>query len=405
MRGRALVAVAALLLASACSGQDSEAASDRSTDASAPTAEPVRGDATSSAVADPEHSVADPGPLQRPLLTADMLIFSQESLSPSMIAAIRRIKGVTAVASLSLAQVSIENKVINVAAVDPATYRRFTPIGSAQLQEVWTRVAGGELAINPRLGKQVQDTKGYLRLGNDVDAPQVHIGAYAPQIPQVDAVVNASWGEALNMKPGNALVVSTGMTSPSSVRKPIQKIAGTKASVQSLDAVARYGLDISVQQTAFLVGSVADAVGTFNYTVLGGGRIAPDPSWVASHIATEPVPILGSVTCNTLIFPQLRAALEEIIQRGLGEQDPPRRVRRLLLPAVHRRHDLALEPLVRAGAEPQRARQPARHGRGDGSRRGVDLQEVGLRLGRRLELHRPHALRDERPGQPALTGR
>ena len=50
---------------------------------------------------------------------------------------------------------------------------------------------------------------GYLTLGNGQDAPRVVIGAYASQIPQVDAVVNAKVGEALGMRPGNALIVST----------------------------------------------------------------------------------------------------------------------------------------------------------------------------------------------------
>jgi hypothetical protein len=44
---------------------------------------------------------------------------------------------------------------------------------------------------------------------------------------------------------------------------------------------------------------------------------------VASHITTQSVPILGSVTCNKLIFPQLRAALEEIVARGLSDEIHP----------------------------------------------------------------------------------
>ena len=50
----------------------------------------------------------------------------------------------------------IENRVITVAAVDPATYRRYTPVGSAQLGAVWDRVAGGELAISPWLGRRLR---------------------------------------------------------------------------------------------------------------------------------------------------------------------------------------------------------------------------------------------------------
>jgi hypothetical protein len=71
------------------------------------------------------------------------------------------------------------------------------------------------------------------------------------------------------------------------------------------------------------VGSVADAVGVFNYTVIGGGRIAPDPAWVRSHIATEQVPILGTVTCNRLMMPQLRSALQAIVDRGLADEIHP----------------------------------------------------------------------------------
>ena len=38
---------------------------------------------------------------------------------------------------------------------------------------------------------------------------------------------------------------------------------------------------------------------------------------------TEPVPILGNVTCNKLIFPQLRAALEDVITQGLADKIHP----------------------------------------------------------------------------------
>ena len=78
-------------------------------------------------------------------------------------------------------------------------------------------------------------------------------------------------------------------------------------------------LDPDAVQTAVVVGSVSDAVGTYSYRV-SGGRVIPDAGWVAAHIRTEAVPILGSMTCNQAIFPQLRAALAEIVQRGLSSK-------------------------------------------------------------------------------------
>jgi len=338
MRGRRALAAftlpTVLALTAACGGSDARQATDPTTSPGSTSTSPgttTRTSATpdpgSSAtpVADPSHAVDPPGPRKGALGLADVLVYNGDSLSPSTVAAIRGLKGVQSVETLSLAEVPMENKVITVAAVDPSTYRNFTPAASAETQAVWDRVAGGELAIRPELKKKLPlDSHGYLRLGSEKDATAVHIGAFAPQVEgAIDAVVNESWIPTLHMQRDNALLVTTGQTAPESLRKPIEKLAGHDASVQMLDAVARYGLDPDVQQTAFVVGTIADAVGTFRYSVLGGGRIAPDPAWVAAHITTQSVPILGNVTCNKLIFPQLTAALNEVQSRGLADKIHP----------------------------------------------------------------------------------
>ena len=41
------------------------------------------------------------------------------------------------------------------------------------------------------------------------------------------------------------------------------------------------------------------------------------------YIRTEQVPIIGSVTCNKGMLPQLRAALDEVRAAGPRRQDPP----------------------------------------------------------------------------------
>jgi hypothetical protein len=309
-------AVLVVLGLAACGDKDSDAG--QRTRTSSPTATATSGEDSPSD--DPTQAPDGLGPRKGPLRGADILVFSQDTLTPRMVHRITRLPGVRSVEQMSMAQVSIENRAINVAAVDPATYRNYTPVASADLQEEWNRVADGELALVQNLKHRVPVKDGYLKLGSGRGAPNVPVGAYAPQIPQVEAVVNTQVGGRLGMKPGNALVVSTDvLKAPQSVRKPIEKIAGNRASVQILGP----DLDISVQQTAYLVGSVANAVGIFNYTVLGGGRIAPEPSWVAAHISTQVVPILGAVTCNTKIFPQLKAALREVVESGLADKIHP----------------------------------------------------------------------------------
>jgi D-alanyl-D-alanine carboxypeptidase len=263
------------------------------------------------------------GPREGALRGADILVVSKQTLTRDFVRRIKDVEGVRSVEPISMAQVSIENRAINVAAVDPASYRKYTKVESADLQEQWERVAAGQVALVRRLEKRVPED-GVLQLGGGADAPRVPVGALAPQIETVDAVVNADIGERLGMQPGNALIVATyPRRAPESVSKPIEKIVGDSASVQRLDIAARLGLDITAPQVANLVGSVGTAVGLYSYRILGGGQIAPEASWVRDHISTEVVPILGPVTCNTLIFPQLRAALQQVVDSGLADQIHP----------------------------------------------------------------------------------
>lgn len=311
-RARAALSAAAILLLAACTSSpadpdDPEPGPDAQT----------TGQQTPSGA----NTVAAPGPLDGRLFGADLLVWSQEPLSADVVAKVKDVPGVARAERISLAGVSIRNeRVVTVAAVDPATYRRFTPAASAQLQEAWVRVAKGELAIDPELGKQLQDEENFVTLGNDKDAPELHIGAFAPQVPRVDAVVNTAWGKTLGMKMGNALLINTGSASPQKVRPKLEKLVDAETTVQLLGP----DLDTSVEQTAFLTGgSVAAAVGTFTYRPLEDGRIEPDPAWVAANIRTETVPILGEVRCHKAMLPQLRAALTEIVDKGLADEIHP----------------------------------------------------------------------------------
>jgi hypothetical protein len=322
-----------LAAATACNSDESTATDNPSSSAEgSPTAggDPKPGGTAGTdapeetATVDSDLAVAPPGPLKASVEPADVLIFNQKPLSESLIKRIRGLRKVAAMETFGLANVVIENRALNVAAVDPGSFRRFAPTEIAQLQDVWDRVAGGEVSINPALGKRFQDENGEITLGSDEDAPQIHIGAYVPQTIRIDGVVNEKWAEELDMELGNAVLLSTGKAAPESIRKPLQRIVGDQASIQNLDIAARVGLDPQASYTAIPTGGTAtDVVGTFNYTVIGGGRIAPDPAWVASHIGTEAMPIIGAMTCNRAIFPQLRAALEEVVSRGLaGELHP-----------------------------------------------------------------------------------
>ncbi len=48
------------------------------------------------------------------------------------------------------------------------------------------------------------------------------------------------------------------------------------------------------------------------------GTIQVDPAWGAEHLQTTTIPLLGRVTCNRGIVPQLRAAMTQVRRRGLA---------------------------------------------------------------------------------------
>ena len=246
---------------------------------------------------------------------------------------------------LGIVQVSIENKIYNVAVVDPAEYRRFTESRSALLQDQWDRVAGGELAVAQGLKNRLPiDDDGYLRLGSGEDDAASCTSAPTPRRSRPSTWSSTPRGARSSGWTGpNALLVSAGESTPQALSKPIGRLVGD-AGPAELDIASRLGLDPGVFQSAVLVGDLRRRGRHFRYTVLSGGRIAPDPAWVSEphHHRGGADPRRGHLQQG--IFPQLKAALAEIVHARAGRRDPPRRVRRLLLPALHRRLHPAVQP-------------------------------------------------------------
>lgn len=262
-------------------------------------------------------SVADPGPLQGRLLSADLLVTGDRTLAMKQRNAVARTRGVLAAVPLSLATVPVSGRSITVGAVDPATYRRFTPGRTAGTDAVWQRVAAGEVALGRDVGENLGQPLGAsIVLGNDVGAPTVRVGAYASMTPRIDAVVNEPRGRQLGMRPDNAILVSTGPPRAAEVAEKIEAIVGGRAVVQRLSAtVPTTG---TVQTAGLTGGSVAQAVGSFGYRYFPDGSVEPDPRWVVSNIRTQRVPILGSVSCHRVLLPQLQGALAETERAGLA---------------------------------------------------------------------------------------
>ena len=268
-----------------------------------------------------DMAVDPPGKQKGALLSSDVMVYSQNTLDDSTVDKIKAIKGVDSIEKISMGSFYVGEQEVTYAAVNPSTFWRFTPPGTAQTPDVWKRVAKGEIAVEPAIGRKVEKDNGFMEVGNASDAQTIHIGAYAEildpsKAKRIDAVVNDKWAEKLGTKKDNAMLVAMGSRSPQSIRKQLQKYAGDKASVQILGP----DLDINATQTAFLTGgNVAKAVGSFSYKANPDGTVRPDPAWVSANIRTMEMPIIGPVTGHRVMLPQLKGALTEVVARGLGK--------------------------------------------------------------------------------------
>jgi hypothetical protein len=291
-------------------------------------AAPATGPAPATAAAAPAYAdpatfaVPAPTPFRGRTASPDLLVYSSTSLPDRLRARLADVPGVGAATTLSVGQLALGGRTVHVAAADPARLRRFTAPTVAQADDVWARVAGGEVAVDPALRTAVESADGYLPLGQRPAAPRAHVGAFASLPPLLDVAVNTRWGRALGMPDSNAVLLATAPDADAAeVLEAVERVAGKRAAVRRLTESQTVG---GGPQTGYLTGgAVAAAVGSFTYVPRPDGTVAVDPGWVQANIRTEEVPILGAVTCHRVMLPQLRGALQEVVERGLAAKVRP----------------------------------------------------------------------------------
>ncbi|HUR51885.1 MAG TPA: M15 family metallopeptidase [Mycobacteriales bacterium] len=217
--------------------------------------------------------------------------------------------------TFQLATARIGKSVVRVASVDPLTFRRYTAPGTAESTALWQAVAAGQLVASHAVAKQL-----HLTLGRDVTVratrtATLRLGGLATTgIPGTDLVVSSAAGTQIGLTGSKAVLLTAGKKSAEALAAKARKAAGKGADVDLLTAPAGNPM-------AFLTGSrAARAFGAFSYRYFPDGTIQPDSRWVRNNIASQSVPILGTVTCHRLMLPQLRGALREVVRAGLASK-------------------------------------------------------------------------------------
>jgi hypothetical protein len=277
-------------------------------------------------------------------------------------------------------------------AVDPIAFRPLTPDVTAQSRAVWERLDDGDILVRHDVAYELGLELGeHMELRTDAGDVTVRIGALAANgaPPFADIIVPFEVAAQLGSPGVNALVVSAQQEAESLV-EALEPLG---------DVELRRPPEPEQSTSRPTNGSVE--LEPFTYTSRGDGTIAIHGDWASATSSTSTSRGWAPPAATGPWSPAVRRAAGDH-RRGPLRPLQARAVRRLLGPPPHhvepqpRPVDARLGP----GDRLQRPGQLVRRRAPDGPPHRRDLQEVGLRLGRRLVDPRRHALRGGalRPG-------
>jgi hypothetical protein len=176
----------------------------------------------------PAVTVAKLGRLYLP----DAIVTAAHTITPAQLAALRIIPGIQGLTTALRGTTTLGGRKVNVLAVDPGTFRAFTPRPTAASDPLWQVPARGEAIASYELNKQDKlPLGGRLPLGR---VPNMRIGALAEfSLPNVDVVVSASRDAAVGAVTP-VVLVSDPSADEATIKAAFARVLGGAVSVDLL---------------------------------------------------------------------------------------------------------------------------------------------------------------------------
>jgi peptidoglycan DL-endopeptidase CwlO len=193
----------------------------------------------------PSVSVAPRAPVVAPLKharVADLMIVGPSALPQSVLAAVARMRDVTAAEPVEAVRVKVNGTYTAVLGVDPSGFRGFAARATAASDNLWRGVAGGGIAVSYTMGNL-----DHLPLGGTVTLSgareaRLRVVAFGTLgISGVDAVVSHNVARSLGAPADNAVIISLRGTDVSGAAARVAKLIPKGAGVQQLVTVTRTG--------------------------------------------------------------------------------------------------------------------------------------------------------------------
>jgi hypothetical protein len=132
-----------------------------------------------------------------------------------------------------------------------------------------------------------------------------------------EVIVHAADADAVGLEPEGSLRVLHDPTAGPGLADALEALAPTDTAVRVVGATEEQ----PARRAPLVLGlpEVKARFGEFAYRDDDADReIRVDPAWIAEHVVVAEVPILGRVRCHEAIIDDLRGALQDVVDAGLG---------------------------------------------------------------------------------------
>jgi hypothetical protein len=168
------------------------------------------GGTDSPATARSESAETRPGTTAEPFaetkeVRPGFLVTQEKPFTTAQVQAVRDLKGISEIALIGYKQLTMYDRLLATAAVDPATFRRFTYPDTANSRPLWTAVRDGAGLISHEAG-----ARDHLPLAASmpVGPGTVRLAGLATTVPGIDLTVSVQKGRDLGVPFGNGAVVA-----------------------------------------------------------------------------------------------------------------------------------------------------------------------------------------------------
>ncbi|MFD0852900.1 lytic transglycosylase domain-containing protein, partial [Actinomadura adrarensis] len=148
---------------------------------------------------------------------------------------ISKLSRVRDVISVAGGAVQLQGRSVNTFAVDPSTFRSWTPPGTAKTNKLWEALATNRFVTSSAAADQLRLNEGtqYPIVGRTV--PQLVMGGSGTLgIPGIDMLVPQRTGQEMGLVPNIAVLVNAPGTNPATTVRAVKRILGQNVDVVNL---------------------------------------------------------------------------------------------------------------------------------------------------------------------------